>query len=85
MVDDFQTTNHTPEALARLTEIYLKMGLVSEAKRTASVLSYNYPGSPWYQDSWNELVDVGAVQGQASLANTPGHPGFFSRAWGWVF
>jgi outer membrane protein assembly factor BamD len=85
VVDDFQTTNHTPEALSRLTEIYLKLGLVGEAKRTASVLSYNYPGSPWYQDSWNELVDVGAVQGQTSLSNTPGHPGFFSRAWGWVF
>jgi outer membrane protein assembly factor BamD len=85
VVDDFQTTNHTPEALARLTEIYLKLGLVGEAKRTASVLSYNYPGSPWYQDSWNELVQVGAVKGQTSLSNTPGHPGFFSRAWGWVF
>jgi outer membrane protein assembly factor BamD len=85
VVDDFQTTNHTPEALARLTEVYLKLGLVGEAKRTASVLSYNYPGSPWYQDSWNELVQVKAVQGESSLANTPGHPGFFSRAWGWVF
>ena len=35
--------------------------------------------------SWNELVQVKAVQGESSLANTPGHPGFFSRAWGWVF
>ena len=85
VVDDFQTTNHTPEALSRLTEIYLKMGLVDEAKRTASVLSYNYPGSPWYQTSWNELVSVKAVQGQEASGNAPGHPGFFSRAWGWVF
>ena len=85
MVDDFQTTNHTPEALSRLTEIYLKMGLVDEAKRTASVLSYNYPGSPWYQTSWNELVSVKAVQGQESAGNAPGHPGFVTRAWNWVF
>jgi outer membrane protein assembly factor BamD len=85
VVDDFQTTNHTPEALSRLTEIYLKLGLVGEAKRTASVLSYNYPGSPWYQDSWNELVQVKAVQGQESQTNTPGHPGFIARTWHSVF
>ena len=49
VVDDFQTTNHVPEALHRLVEIYLKLGLVSEARRTAAVLGYNYPGSSWYR------------------------------------
>jgi outer membrane protein assembly factor BamD len=85
VVDDFQTTNHTPEALARLTELYLKLGMVDEAKRTASVLSYNYPGNRWYQTSWNDLVQVHAVQGQQTTAVTQGRPGFFTRAWGWMF
>jgi outer membrane protein assembly factor BamD len=85
VVDDFQTTNHTPEALARLTEIYLKLGLVGEAKRTASVLAYNYPGSNWYQDSWNDLVQVGAVNGKLTSNATPDRPGFWSRTFGWIF
>ena len=64
VVDDFQTTNHVPEALARLTEIYLVLGLPDEAKRTAAVLGHNYPGSIWYQDSWNQLVADKQVQGK---------------------
>ena len=63
VVDDFQTTNHVPEALHRLTEIYLSLGLVDEARRTASILGHNYPGSPWYQDSYALLVD-GAPRAQ---------------------
>jgi outer membrane protein assembly factor BamD len=87
VVDDYQTTNHTPEALARLTEIYLKLGLVAEAKRTASVLAYNYPGNVWYETSWNDLVNIGAVAGhdvpvQASAKN---RPGFFARTFGGIF
>ena len=85
VIDDFQTTNHTPEALSRLTEIYLKLGMVGEAKRTASVLAYNYPGSNWYQNSWNDMVQVGAVQGVQQTNATPDRPGFFTRALGWVF
>ena len=57
VVDEYQTTNHVPEALHRLTEIYLSLGLTEEARRTASVLGHNYPGSPWYQDSYALLVD----------------------------
>jgi len=57
VVDDYQTTNHVPEALHRLTEIYMSLGLVDEARRTAAVLGHNYPGSPWYQDSYALLVD----------------------------
>ena len=85
VVDDFQTTNHTPEALSRLTELYLKLGLVNEAKRTASVLAYNYPGNKWYQTSWNELVSVDAVQGAPVHSVTQDQPGFFTRAWNWAF
>ncbi len=85
VIDDFQTTNHTPEALSRLTEIYLKLGMVGEAKKTASVLAYNYPGSNWYENSWNDLVQVGAVHGATDTKATPDRPGFLSRAVGWVF
>jgi outer membrane protein assembly factor BamD len=85
VIDDFQTTNHTPEALSRLTEIYLKLGLVGEAKKTAAVLAYNYPGSHWYENSWNDLIQVGAVQGPQVSNATPDRPGFFTRAFGWIF
>ena len=57
VVENYQTTNHVPEALHRLTEIYLAMGLPEEARKTASVLGHNYPGNPWYQDSYALLVD----------------------------
>jgi outer membrane protein assembly factor BamD len=52
VVADYQTTTHVPEALHRLTECYLSLGLIEEAQRTASVLGYNYPGSAWYGDSY---------------------------------
>ena len=85
VVDDFQTTNHAPEALSRLVEVYLKLGLVDEAKRTAAVLGYNYPGSSWYQTAWNDLVDVGAAQGQPTAVAKEDRPGFWTRTWGWIF
>jgi outer membrane protein assembly factor BamD len=84
VVDDYQTTNHVPEALHRLTEIYLVLGLRDEAKRTASVLGYNYPGSRWYEDSYNDLFDNGLVQ-QPGPPRPPGNRGFFARAWDSVF
>ena len=52
VVDNYQTTTHVPEALHRLIECYLALGLNDEATRTASVLGYNYPGSEWYRDSY---------------------------------
>jgi outer membrane protein assembly factor BamD len=60
VVEQYQTTNHVPEALHRLTEIYLALGLVEEARRTASVLGHNYPGSEWYRDSYALLTGEGA-------------------------
>lgn len=45
---NFQTTTHAPEALHRLVEAYLSMGLIEEATKAASVLGYNYPSSEWY-------------------------------------
>nr|WP_269332052.1 outer membrane protein assembly factor BamD [Futiania mangrovii] len=55
VVEDYQTTSHVPEALHRLVESYLAMGLKSEAQTAAAVLGYNYPGSPWYADSYYVL------------------------------
>lgn len=52
VVDHYQTTSHTPEALHRLVEAYLRLGVVPEAKKYAAVLGYNYPGSDWYQYSY---------------------------------
>jgi outer membrane protein assembly factor BamD len=83
VVDDYQTTNHVPEALHRLTEIYLVLGLRDQARRTASVLGYNYPGSVWYEDSYSDLFDAGLVQEKGPAA--PPQRGFFSRAWHSIF
>ena len=50
-----RTTTHVPEALHRLVEAYLTIGLRSEARRVAAVLGHNYPGSKWYEDSYKIL------------------------------
>ncbi len=52
VVEKYETTTHVPEALHRLTEAYLALGVTSEARKTASVLGHNFPGSDWYSDSY---------------------------------
>ncbi|MEO1252501.1 MAG: outer membrane protein assembly factor BamD [Pseudomonadota bacterium] len=52
VITKYQTTTHVPEALHRLTEAYLELGIVDEARASAAVLGHNYPGSRWYQDSY---------------------------------
>ena len=52
VVDRYQTTSHTPEALERLVESYLALGIPEEARRSAAVLGANYPGSEWYERSY---------------------------------
>ncbi len=56
VVDKYQTTTHAPEALHRLVESYLALGLVAEAKSTAAVLGHNFPGSEWYLDSYELMT-----------------------------
>jgi outer membrane protein assembly factor BamD len=85
VVDNFQTTNHVPEAMHRLVEIYLILGLKDEAKRTASVLGYNYPGNRWYADTYDQLLALGLVQGEPVPSEERNGEGFFTRAWHWVF
>ncbi|HEY8192003.1 MAG TPA: outer membrane protein assembly factor BamD, partial [Alphaproteobacteria bacterium] len=55
VVKDYQTTMHVPEALHRLVEAYMTLGLKDEATRVAAVLGYNYPGSAWYEDTYKLL------------------------------
>lgn len=52
VVDKYQTTTHTPEALMRLTESYLALGIPEEAVKSAAVLGRNYPGTMWYQRAY---------------------------------
>ena len=57
VVKDYQTTSHVPEALHRLVESYLSLGLQQEARRAAAVLGHNFPGSEWYEDSYALLAE----------------------------
>lgn len=59
VIKDYQTTTHTAEALYRLIESYLVLGLKQEATRIAAVLGHNYPGSEWYERGY-KLLDEGS-------------------------
>jgi len=59
VVDRYQTTSHAPEALYRLVEAYLTVGLAEEAKRNGAVLGFNYAGDPWYSDAYRLLTSRG--------------------------
>ncbi len=56
VVEEFQTTTHTPEALLRLVEAYLSLGLVEEAQTAGAILGYNFQSSPFYDDAFNQLT-----------------------------
>ncbi len=59
VVAKYQTTRHVEEALARLTEAYMALGITSEAQTAAAVLGHNFPDSPWYKDSFKLLASSG--------------------------
>ena len=59
VVEDFQTTSHTAEALHRLVEAYLSLGLVEEAQTAGAILGYNYKSTEWYEDSYKLLTGRG--------------------------
>ncbi len=52
VVKQYETTTHVPEALHRLTEAYMALGITDEARKSAAVLGHNFPGSEWYVDSY---------------------------------
>jgi outer membrane protein assembly factor BamD len=60
VVTDFQDTRHVEEALERLTEAYLSLGITSEAQTAAAVLGHNFPNSPWYKDAF-KLLQTGGL------------------------
>ena len=53
VVTQYQTTRHVEEALMRLTEAYMSLGIVDEAQTAAAVLGHNFPDSPWYKDAYS--------------------------------
>lgn len=75
VVEQYQTTTHVPEALHRLTECYVALGIIDEAQTAAAVLGHNYPETEWYADSYNLLTgrDVRPLENKDS---------WISRAWG---
>jgi outer membrane protein assembly factor BamD len=74
VVSDYQTTNHVEEALARLTESYMALGVKEEAQTAAAVLGYNFPQSKWYKDSYALLQSDG-------LAPREDSGSWISKAW----
>lgn len=59
VVEQYQTTSHTPEALERLVEAYLGLGLTAEAQTAGAILGYNYRSSPFYDDAYRLLTGRG--------------------------
>lgn len=78
VVERYQTTSHVPEALHRLTEAYLTMGVTSEAQTAAAILGYNFPGSEWYEDSYALLTE-------RDLRPTLDEGSWMRRTWNKVF
>ncbi|MBI1210629.1 MAG: outer membrane protein assembly factor BamD [Alphaproteobacteria bacterium] len=80
VIEKYQTTSHVPEALHRLVECYLSLGVKKEAQTAAAVLGYNYPGSDWYQDSYNLLVE-----NKIEVTQKPDEKSWITKAWSSVF
>ncbi len=78
VIEQYQTTSQVPEALHRLTEAYLALGIEREAQTAAAVLGYNYPGSEWYEDSY-KLLALAELEPQEDKGS------WISRAWHRVF
>ena len=76
VIEKYQTTSHVPEALHRLVECYLSLGVKKEAQTAAAVLGYNYPGSDWYEDSYNLLVE-----NKIEVTQKPDEKSWIARAW----
>jgi len=68
VITQYQTTRHVEEALMRLTETYMSLGIVGEAQTAAAVLGHNFPDSPWYKDAYS-LVRGGGVEPSENSAS----------------
>lgn len=83
VIRDYQTTNHTPEALHRLVEVYVALGVDDEARMVAAVLGYNFPGSTWYSDSYRLMTSRGIDM--EGLERAEEDPSLLRRAIGRIF
>lgn len=79
---NYQRTTHVPEALHRLVEAYLSVGMIEEAQRAAAVLGHNFPGEAWYQRSYALMTDAGVTPVTPAEAE---RRGWFSRTFGAIF
>ena len=77
VVKNYETTSQTEEALHRLVESYVTLGVLGEAKLVGSVLGHNYPSSEWYEDSYDLLAEYG-VNLNEEIAK-PRKRGYWSR------
>ena len=59
VVDEYQITTHLPEALYRMVEVYLELGIKDEAKKTAAILGHNYVNSDWYKKAYELIKNAG--------------------------
>jgi outer membrane protein assembly factor BamD len=71
VVDKYQTTSHTPEALERLVECYLALGVPDEAEKAAAVLGRNYPGTYWYKQAYTLIGRKTPRAARAAIVPTP--------------
>jgi len=74
VIQQYQTTTQIPEALERLTEAYLALGIREEARKNAAILGANYPQSTWYKDAYNLMNDKSLT--------TPGKPSVYDKTIG---
>lgn len=83
VINTYQSTTHTPEALHRLSEAYTAVGIEPEARENAAVLGHNFPGNQWYVDSYQlvEGVVVRDIDGDGVADPVPEERSFFSRLW----
>ena len=77
VVREYDTTSQVEEAMHRMVEAYVTLGVIGEAKKVGSVLGYNYPSSEWYADSYQLLADYG-VDLDAEISK-PRKRGYFDR------
>ena len=77
VIERYETTTHVPEALHRVTEAYLALGVTDEAQMATAVLGYNYPGNVWYEASYGLLE-------QRSLAPARKEQSWLSWMWNWA-
>jgi outer membrane protein assembly factor BamD len=76
VVEEYQTTSQVPEALYRLTEAYLALGLTGEAQKAAAILGYNYPANEWYGRAYGLMTGT-------QVANS--ERGWLDRTFGSIF